>query len=314
MLTFKPATKSKLFARVGLIGPSGSGKTYTALALATALGQRVAVIDTEHGAASKYADLFTFDVLELTSFDPRTYMEAIRAAEAAGYDTIVIDSLSHAWAGSGGVLELVDKISRQSKSGNNFSAWGDVTPLQNQLIETILASKMHVIATMRSKMEYAQQRDENTGKTRVVKLGLQPVQRDSVEYEFDIIGEMDMDNVLTISKTRCPALKSAVIERPGAALAQTIGVWLNSGEGERQPNPTQLGERDRQIADLEALGTETYGDEWASKKPVLVMGVSNKTTSDPRELSAEQFASLVKGIETRRENGKLPPAQPAGHK
>lgn len=312
MLTFKPATKSKLFARIGLIGPSGSGKTYSALALATSLGQKVAVIDTEHGAASKYADLFHFDVLELTSFDPRTYMEAIRAAEAAGYDTIVIDSLSHAWAGSGGVLELVDKISRQSKSGNNFSAWGDVTPLQNQLIETILASKMHVIATMRSKMEYAQQRDENTGKTRVVKLGLQPVQRDSVEYEFDIIGEMDMDNVLTISKTRCPELKSATIERPGAGLAQTIAAWLNAGVGERQANPTQIGEMERRIADADALGSEVYGSEWSTKKPQLVSYVSNKTTTDINQLTSDQLAALVRGIEEKRDNSKLPPAQPVG--
>lgn len=314
MVTFKPATKSKLFARVGLIGPSGSGKTYTALALATTLGQKVAVLDTEHGAASKYADLFTFDVLELTSFDPRTYMEAIRAAESAGYDTLVIDSLSHAWAGSGGVLELVDKISRQSKSGNNFSAWGDVTPLQNQLIETILASKMHVIATMRSKMEYAQQRDENTGKTRVVKLGLQPVQRDSVEYEFDIIGEMDMDNVLTIGKTRCPELKSAVIERPGAALAQTIATWLNAGTGERQANPTQIGEMASRVADADAFGSQVYGAAWITKKPELVSYVSNKVTSDIEQLDSDQLTALVKGIESRRENGNLPPAQPVGSK
>ena len=83
---FAKATKKRARARVGLIGPSGAGKTYTGLILATTLGQRVAVIDTEHGSASKYASLFQFDVLELTEYDPRTYVRAIKAAGDAGYD------------------------------------------------------------------------------------------------------------------------------------------------------------------------------------------------------------------------------------
>lgn len=310
MLTFAPAKKSKLFGRLAIIGPSGSGKTYTALALASAMGQRIAVIDTEHGAASKYADLFSFDVLELTSFDPRLYMQAIRAAESAGYDTIIIDSLSHAWAGSGGILEQVDQITKRSKSGNGYTTgWRDMTPVQNQLIETILASKMHVIATLRSKMEYIQTKD-NDGKTVIQKVGLQPIQRDSIEYEFDIILEMDMDNVASIVKTRCPALKGVTVERPGAALAQTITAWLDSGDGERKANPTQFGEMESQIADIEALGHEVYGDEWASKKPQLVRYVSNKTTDDIYKLDSVQLDTLVKGIEEKRDNGHLPPATP----
>jgi hypothetical protein len=310
-LAFKPAIKSKLFARIALIGPSGSGKTYTALSIATALGQKVAVIDTEHGAASKYADLFRFDVLELTSFDPRTYMEAIRSAQEAGYDTVVIDSLSHAWAGSGGVLEQVDQISRRNKSGNSFAAWWDVTPLQNQLVETMLGAKMHIVATIRSKMEYAQQYDDTTKKTRVVKLGLQPVQRDSIEYEFDIIGEMDMDNYLTISKTRCPQLKGQMIERPGAALAETIGAWLNSGDGERKANPTQFDQLESRIVDMNSLGQEVYGDSWPAKKAEQVLYVSKNRTGDVYQLTLEEINTMVKGIESRRDSAGLPPAQPA---
>ena len=72
---FTPATKARAKARLGLIGPSGSGKTFSALRIAQGLGGRVGFIDTEHGSASKYADLFKFDVLELESFSPDVYEE-----------------------------------------------------------------------------------------------------------------------------------------------------------------------------------------------------------------------------------------------
>src|SRR5690242_6786947 len=96
-LTFAPATKTALKARVALDGPSGSGKTYTALVTARALagpGGRVAVIDTERRSASLYADRFQFDTLALDTYDPRVLIEALAVAGQAGYECVVIDSLS----------------------------------------------------------------------------------------------------------------------------------------------------------------------------------------------------------------------------
>ena len=93
-MQFAKAVKSKSKLRLGLIGPSGSGKTYSALAIAKGLGGKIAVIDTESGSASKYADVFDFDVLELSTFSPTSYVEAIQAAERAGYD-VIIDRISH---------------------------------------------------------------------------------------------------------------------------------------------------------------------------------------------------------------------------
>jgi len=157
-LTFTRATKKQARLRMALDGPSGAGKTYTGLlsafALAEATGARVAVIDTEHASASKYADMFPeFDVLELDEFSPETYTEAIRLAERVGYGVLLIDSLSHAWDGVGGALEQVDKAAARNQ-GNSYTAWRDVTPLHRQMVEAILQSNCHIIATMRSKMEY----------------------------------------------------------------------------------------------------------------------------------------------------------------
>jgi KaiC/GvpD/RAD55 family RecA-like ATPase len=103
---FQKATKKQSHLRMAIDGSSGAGKTYTALVAATEIAKsrkgRIAVIDTERGSASLYSDIFDFDVLELTDFSPRNYVEAIHAAEGAGYPVIVIDSLSHAWEGEGG--------------------------------------------------------------------------------------------------------------------------------------------------------------------------------------------------------------------
>ena len=112
-MPFTKATKQEAKLRLALAGPSGSGKTYTALQIATHLGGPIALVDTERGSARKYADLFSFDVLELDSFHPERYIEAIHEAEEAGYAVLILDSLSHAWAGKDGALELVDKAAKR---------------------------------------------------------------------------------------------------------------------------------------------------------------------------------------------------------
>ena len=235
MTMFQKATRKSLKARLALVGPSGSGKTLTALKIAKGLGGRVAVIDSEHRSASRYAgdpDVPTFDVCELSSFAPQTYIAAIREAEKEGYDVLIIDSLSHAWAGKKGALEQVDLATARSRSHNSFSdGWRAVTPLQNELIDTILGSAMHVIATMRVKTEYI---PEKNAKGQMVprKVGLAPVQRNGVEYEFDIVGDLDAEHNLVIGKSRCRALAGEAIAQPTEALGQQLKTWLDEGEPE----------------------------------------------------------------------------------
>lgn len=228
MALFKPATKEQSRLRMALVGPSGSGKTMSALAIASHLGDRIAVVDTEHGSASKYADLYQFDTCELQSFHPQQYINAIQAAEQAGYDVLIIDSLSHAWMGKDGALELVDRAAKRSQSNNSFTAWRDVTPIQNQLVEAMLGCKCHLIATIRVKTEYVMEKDDK-GKTVPRKVGLAPVQRNDLEYEFDIVGDMNLENNLIISKSRCPALSGQVIAHPGEQVAIALQEWLSDG-------------------------------------------------------------------------------------
>jgi len=223
---FQKAKKSQSKLRLALVGPSGSGKTYTALTIGKALGQPIAVIDTERGSASKYAgDVAEFDVCELETFSPKTYVEAIEVAAAEGYPVLIIDSLSHAWAGVEGALDQVDR--RASSAAGKFGAWREVTPLHNALVDAILSYPGHVIATMRAKTEYVI--EEVNGKKTVRKIGLAPIQRDGVEYEFDVVGDLDHAHVLTVTKTRCSALADRAIRHPGEDVAAELLAWLSDG-------------------------------------------------------------------------------------
>jgi hypothetical protein len=229
MSAFKKAVKSKAKLRMAIAGPSGSGKTYTGLALATSLanGGGVALVDTEHGSASKYADVFSFDVLEMhPPFHPDKFVQAINDAAQAGYDVIVLDSLTHAWSGTGGMLDIVDEMTKRSQSKNSYMAWKDGTPIQNKLIDSIVGAPIHVIATMRSKQDFVQEKDDR-GKTTIKKVGMAPQQRDGFEYEFDVVFDMDIDNNGIVSKTRCPALNGRVFGKPGRDVANILVEWLD---------------------------------------------------------------------------------------
>jgi hypothetical protein len=255
-MMFKPATKKAAKLRMALIGPAGSGKTYSALALAQGLGSRVAVIDTEHGSASLYADKFQFDTCTLESFSPDTYVEALKAAEAAGYDVIIIDSLSHAWIGKEGALEQVDNAARRSGSKNTYFAWRDVTPKHNNLVEAIIQSKAHIIATMRAKTEYTLDKDDK-GKVMPRKIGMAPIQREGLEYEFSIAGDMDLEHNYNITKTRCSMLTGKVNPKPGAELAKTLRTWLEGGAEEiEEPKPVERPTFARESQPGEATVTE----------------------------------------------------------
>jgi len=230
---FKKAVKEKLNGRIALDGPSGGGKTMTALRIGMSMlppGGRMAVIDTERGSARKYVGEFgiDFDVIELETFEPQTYVKAINEAAKAKFPVLVIDSMSHAWSGSGGLLEQVDDFAKRSQSGNTFAAWKQGTPIQTQFIEAILSYPGHVIVTMRSKTEWVIETNAK-GKSVPRKIGMAAIQRDGMEYEFDIFADINADHEMVITKTRCPLFVDKIIDRAGEDFGRVYLGWLNSG-------------------------------------------------------------------------------------
>lgn len=296
-LSFKKATKTQSRARIALVGPSGSGKTYTALSFARHLGARVALIDTERGSASKYADEFQFDVLELEEFSPLNYVEAIGAAVREGFDVLVIDSLSHAWSGAGGALELVDRAAKKAQSGNSFGAWREVTPLHNKLVDSILRADCHVIVTMRAKTEYVQEKDER-GRTQIRKVGLAPVQRDGLEYEFDIVADIDADHNFIVSKTRCKALTGTVENCAGEAVALKIKSWLTSGEPESEEvQKKRLIAQVREV--LSELNAKGYQPQWTKATLELYVGEMFLGAPGLDALSVEELTRLQRDLNSK---------------
>ena len=237
-MEFRKAKRGKAKLRMGIAGPSGSGKTYSALLVASGLApwEMVAVIDTESGSADLYDHLGPYSVLTIEPpYDPQKYIDAIHAAEQQGFQGVIIDSLSHAWAMEGGLLDQHDKATQSKKHNcNSYSAWRDITPKHNALVEAILQAKLHVIATVRSKQAYEQVKDEN-GKTKIVKLGLAPVQREGMEYEFTVFLDLSTEHVATSSKDRTGIFDGQFFT-PGKDTGKRLLQWLDAGS-EAPPVP-----------------------------------------------------------------------------
>lgn len=250
---FKQAVKSAKKARIALIGPSGAGKTWTALAMAEGINNgsgRIVGLDTERGSMSLYATQFDFDVLDMPAYSPETYTQALQAAAEAGYTTVIIDSLSHAWEGEGGARDQVD--ARKGKFGGNaWSAWSEVTPMQRTMVDAILKYPGHVIVTMRTKTEWVVDKDDR-GKSTPRKVGLQAIQRAGIEYEFDVVGDLDENHHLTISKTRLQFLDGQVVKKPGRKLGESILADLTQANGAPAPEPETPAEEYRPADDLPA--------------------------------------------------------------
>jgi hypothetical protein len=255
-MQFQKAQRHKARLRLGITGPSGSGKTWGALMIAKGLGGRIAVIDTERGSASLYSHLADFDVLELgPPYTPERFIQAVKAAEDAGYDVLIIDSSTHEWNGIGGCLELVDQLASAKYRGNAWSAWSEVTPRHRNFIDSLLRSSAHVIVTMRSKTETAQ--TEENGRKKVVKLGMKAEQRDGLEYELTTVLDLTHEHHYALASKDRTGLFAGDPEPIAEETGSRILEWLESGEPPA-PTPDVLAIQLLEVADSAGAFKETW--------------------------------------------------------
>jgi len=225
---FQKATRQQVKLKIGVAGPSGAGKTLGALAMAHALAQggKIAVIDTERGSASLYADRYQFDTLEIEPpYLSSKYLEAIAAAAEAGYVVVVVDSISHQWDGDGGILQRKEQADCVPGS-NHFANWGPFTKEHNEFRSGLLNAPIHVVVTMRSKQAY--QQSESGNKKKIEKLGLAPIQREGMEYEFTLVFDVQMDHRADASKDRTDLFTGKRTDLLDPKTGKRLLDWLGS--------------------------------------------------------------------------------------
>ncbi|MDK7759444.1 ATP-binding protein [Providencia rettgeri] len=288
-MKFAKALRKKAKLRLALTGPSGSGKTYGALEIAKGLGGKTALIDTEKGSASLYSNRFNFDVLELDPpFTPERFIEAIGAAQEAGYDNLIIDSITHEWSGSGGCLELLDGLAKAKYRGNTWSAWSEITPRHNAFLDAILRSDLHIIATMRSKTETAQV-DKGNGKKGVDKLGMKSEQRDGVEYEFTTVLDLNHEtHTAMASKDRTGLFSNAEVTQLNESTGKKLMDWLNDGRTKAEVDLSHFTDIAMETQDMDVL-KNAFGEAYKALRDT------------PEQAEAQKLYELRKEELTKQE-------------
>ena len=271
-MAFVRAERKRAKLRMAIYGPSGGGKTYTALKIAHGIGPKIAVLDCENGTSQKYApsddgpgilggDYFDIEVPD--NFEAKVFVDAIATAAEDGYDVLIIDGFSHAWSGRGGVLDYVDKLAKQSRSGSTFDAWREGTKKHNEILHAIVHAKLHIICTMRSKNDTVMETNAR-GKQAPKKVGVKADQREGMEYEFDVVGLMNLQNEMIIEKSRYSPIHQQEFDKPDERFGRTLLAWLNGGAATTAPKGDEpkppvawsQGERAAFIALAQKLGAK----------------------------------------------------------
>jgi hypothetical protein len=292
MVQIRKARRSATKLRLLLTGPSGAGKTWGALQIAKGMGGKTVVIDTEEGSSDLYDHLHDFDVIDLRPpFSPERYIEAIKAAEAAGYEVIVIDSVTHCWSGPGGCLEILEDVAKAQFRGNTWSAFSVITPRWRAFVDAILRSPAHVICCGRSKTETAQVDDH--GKKKVAKLGMKLEARDGLEFEFTCVLDLIHDgHYATVSKDRT-GLFAGDPKPITPATGERLAAWLAGGT----PTVTPPSEKATQAAAFIARAS-TDADLRKATKAIDGYVAAGQLTGDEWSRLTDQINERLTAIET----------------
>lgn len=308
VLQLRKAARRKAFLKLGMSAPAGGGKTAGSLLLAygmmkekypnlsdTEIWAKIAIVDSENGSGELYVNsviantkIGEYNVVPLSApFSADKYISAIDLCENSGIEVVILDSTTQLWAGEGGLLEKQNAVAARSKSGNSYTAWREVTPDHNHFVEKMLQANVHLIATMRSKMDYVQEKDEN-GNSRVRKLGLKPVQREGMEYEFTVFLDIDDNHTAVATKDRTSLLDGKTFKIT-PAIGRELMDWLESGTDEA---PVVLSDN-RTLADLKKEVKSLIGEHPEKADEYKKLFLKHDENGNPNNLSVETLKTLI---------------------
>jgi hypothetical protein len=237
---FREARRENVPLLLGVAGGTGSGKTYSALLLARGLanGQPFAIVDTENGRAKHYADLFP----EMrhgeihAPFRPDKYADAIIAG-ANGYPVVVVDSMSHEWAGDGGCLDWHDDLMGGDQK-KNLSAWIQPKRAHKAMVTRLLQVGAHVILCFRAEPKVEQVKDKD-GRWQIVPKpsitgldGWIPVSEKMLPYELtaSFLLMADAPGVPRPIKLQEQHRSMVPLDRPlDESVGRALGEWAAGG-------------------------------------------------------------------------------------
>lgn len=226
-------------AIIAIVGESGSGKTYSAILLARGLvgpSGRLAMLDTESGRGRMYANLGGgYDYGELTPpFTPERYVEAIKAAEEAGYEALIIDSGSHEWEGIGGTLDAADAgKSSQGKPLTGLIKWAQPKARHKRFVQALLNTRMHLVICLRAKEKLVQM--AVNGKQEIVSQGYVSVQDKRFVYETTVQLFMPKDDPKKLGIPRIDKCPEDLLpafphgQRISTETGKKIAEWISGG-------------------------------------------------------------------------------------
>lgn len=307
MMEVKKAKREKLKVPIMLTGASGSGKTVSALLIAKGIvekmfpkatdeeqWEKIGVIDTEHKRSLLYAGSTIGNIyiggFQHIDFEPpfnvRNYIDAFNLMKDANVEVVIVDSISHAWSGEGGILEEVESRSK-GKPNMKMQAWAQVSPLEKQFLKLVTGNSVYVIATARSKQAYDISKNEQ-GKTVVEKMGLKPDQKESLEYEFAIALRMDQDHIAEATKDN-----SNMFNLPFPVTTEVghkIFEWSDAG--------IDL-ELVRKEAIIEVIALSKTSNERNVKYSELISKLSGKSIDDQPIKVVERMKEILESIEIK---------------
>lgn len=291
-MNFRPAQRSFAKPLIGLYGESGSGKTYTALVLARGFvgpHGKIGMIETEGGRGEAYADpveypeIDGYEVLSLRGdFSPARYGEALQAAEAAKLDALIVDSASHEWESTGGVLDMAAQNIATGKKG--VLVWQQPKiEHQRRFMLPLLATPIPlVIVCMRAK--YPMVEVERNGKKEWARSEtLEPKQSEDILYEIFTHGWLDQQHRFHLTQCRSRSMQ-AIFEKVAPLSNETgraLAAWAKGAAAPTtQPEPSPRPGASQPAAASDPWGKHGTAEKWGRSLTLAINNAPDQETFD----------------------------------